>query len=61
MILDSDDLFANENIFNICFNEAKQKDIDIIEFSGFKLNNEYFRLIKLYFYEIYNFRVFSYI
>ena len=47
MILDSDDLFANENIFDICFNEAKQKDIDIIEFSGFKLNNEYFRLNKI--------------
>ena len=47
MILDSDDLFDNENIFNICFNEAKQKDIDIIEFSGFKLNNEYFRLNKI--------------
>ena len=44
MILDSDDLFANENIFNICFSNAEQNKIDIIEFSGFNLNSKYFQL-----------------
>lgn len=34
--LDSDDLFINENIFNICYNEAERNNIDILEFSGFK-------------------------
>jgi len=31
--LDSDDLFINKNILNLCYNEA-EKNIDIIEFSG---------------------------
>ena len=44
MILDSDDLFANENIFNICLHEALQNELDIIEFSGFQLNSDYFKL-----------------
>jgi glycosyltransferase involved in cell wall biosynthesis len=44
MILDSDDLFANENIFEICFREANQYKIDIIEFSGFNLNKYYFKI-----------------
>ena len=44
MILDSDDLFANEYIFNICFYEVKQNDFDIVEFSGLNLYNEYFQL-----------------
>ena len=44
IILDSDDLFANENIFNICFNEALKNNIDIIEFSGYNLNSSYFSL-----------------
>ena len=47
MILDSDDLFVNENIFNICFNQATQNNIDIIEFSGYNLNSEYFKLNKI--------------
>ncbi len=34
MILDSDDLFASEKIFNLCFKEVKKKNIDIVEFSG---------------------------
>ena len=32
--LDSDDLFVNENLFNFCYNEAEQFNIDILEFSG---------------------------
>ena len=36
MHLDSDDLFINENIFNICYNEAEKNNIDILEFSGFR-------------------------
>ena len=36
MQLDSDDLFINENIFNICYNEAEKNNIDILEFSGFR-------------------------
>ena len=34
MFLDSDDLFASENIFNLCYKEVKKNNIDIIEFSG---------------------------
>ena len=45
MILDSDDLFINENIFNICYNEAIQEGIDLIEFSGYYLEHSYFQLI----------------
>ena len=37
--LDSDDLFINRNILNLCYNEAK-KNIDIIEFSGVASNTE---------------------
>ena len=47
IILDSDDLFINENIFNICYNEATKKDIDIIEFSGYYLETPYFKLNKI--------------
>ena len=47
MILDSDDLFANENIFNICFNQMTQNNIDIIEFSGYNLNLKNFKLNKI--------------
>ena len=36
MQLDSDDLFINENIFNICYDEAEKNNIDILEFSGFR-------------------------
>ena len=39
MLLDSDDLFINENIINIC-HERAEKGIDIIEFSGFQSNRE---------------------
>ena len=45
MLLDSDDLFANENIFKICFEEATKNNIDIIEFSGFNRKSKYFKLI----------------
>ena len=47
MILDSDDLFANEEIFNICFDQVKQYDIDILEFSGYNLKSKYFKLNKV--------------
>ena len=53
--LDSDDLFANEYLFNVCYNEAEQYNIDILEFSGifcingtFPINND-FPKIPLYF------------
>ena len=36
MQLDSDDLFINENIFNICYNEVENNNLDILEFSGFR-------------------------
>jgi glycosyltransferase involved in cell wall biosynthesis len=44
MMLDSDDLFANENIFKICFKKATKNKIDILEFSGFNRNTTYFKL-----------------
>ena len=44
MILDSDDLFAKDSIFNICYEEAQKHNIDIIEFSGYNLNNNNFQL-----------------
>ena len=34
VVLDSDDLFINEDLFNICYKHT-QENIDIIEFSGF--------------------------
>ena len=44
MFLDSDDLFVNENIFLMCFEEALNDDIDIIEFSGFESDFNKFEL-----------------
>lgn len=46
MILDSDDLFSNENIVKICYNEAIKNNIDIIEFSGYNLDSQNFPLYK---------------
>ena len=43
MALDSDDLFINENIFNICYNEVVTYNLDILEFAGFHLKR---RIIK---------------
>jgi len=43
ILLDSDDLFVNENLFDICYQEAKSNNNDIIEFSGFV---SYTRLLK---------------
>ena len=40
ILLDSDDLFINENLFNICYKEAEHLKMDIIEFSGFEINTE---------------------
>ena len=37
---------ANENLFNICYNEATKNDIDIIEFSGYYLETPYIKLNK---------------
>jgi glycosyltransferase involved in cell wall biosynthesis len=53
MILDSDDLFTNEKLFNICFKEVKDNNIDILEFSGFCYKNilnkiEIITIIPLY-------------
>ena len=44
MQLDSDDLFINENIFNICYDEAEKNNIDIIEFSGFRSKSKYLNI-----------------
>ena len=44
ILLDSDDLFVNENLFDICYKEAKNNNIDIIEFSGFE---SYDKLLKI--------------
>jgi glycosyltransferase involved in cell wall biosynthesis len=44
MLLDSDDLFANENIFKICFEESEKNNIDILEFSGFRRKTNFFKL-----------------
>lgn len=44
MILDSDDLFANDKIFNICYYEAIKNNIDMVEFSGYNLESEFFPL-----------------
>ena len=41
MTLHHDDLFIN-NIFNICLEEAKNNNFDIIEFSGYNTYNTYF-------------------
>jgi glycosyltransferase involved in cell wall biosynthesis len=35
MALDSDDIFINKNIFELCYKDAENQNIDIIEFSGF--------------------------
>lgn len=44
MALDSDDLFINSNIFNICYKEGENNNLDIIEFSGFQVKNKILRL-----------------
>ena len=44
MFLDSDDLFVNPNIFQICLKQALTNDIDIIEFSGFESDFNLFKL-----------------
>ena len=48
MALDSDDLFINENIFNLCYKEGKNNNLDIIEFSGFQVKNKILRLNNKY-------------
>ena len=44
ILLDSDDLFVNENLFYICYEETKNYSIDIIEFSGFEIYNKLLRI-----------------
>jgi glycosyltransferase involved in cell wall biosynthesis len=44
ILLDSDDLFVNFNLFDICYKEAKNNNIDIIEFSGFESKNKLLRI-----------------
>lgn len=39
ILLDSDDLFINENLFNQCYKEAENFKMDIIEFSGFQISS----------------------
>ena len=46
MHLDSDDLFINENLFNICYDEAEKNNIDILEFSGFRSKYKYLKISK---------------
>ena len=46
MQLDSDDLFINENLFNICYEEAEKNNIDILEFSGFRCVKKYLNITK---------------
>jgi glycosyltransferase involved in cell wall biosynthesis len=46
MHLDSDDLFINENIFNICYDEAEKNNIDILEFSGFRSKSKLININK---------------
>ena len=44
MILDSDDMFVNKDLFDICFDETIKEIIDIIEFSGLWLYKDKFYL-----------------
>ena len=44
MFLDSDDLFVNKNIFLMCFNQAINYKIDVVEFSGFESHFNPFEL-----------------
>jgi hypothetical protein len=44
ILLDSDDLFVNFNLFDICYKEAENNNIDIIEFSGFEIYNKLLRI-----------------
>ena len=46
MQLDSDDLFINKKIFNICYEEAEKNNIDILEFSGFRSKPKYLNISK---------------
>ena len=48
MALDSDDLFINENIFNLCYKEGINNNLDIIEFSGFQVIKKILRLNNKY-------------
>ena len=47
MHLDSDDLFINENLFNICYEEAEKNNIDILEFSGFRSKTKYLNISEV--------------
>ena len=42
--MDSDDLFINNNLFDLCYEEVKDNILDILEFSGFQLKKSILRL-----------------
>lgn len=44
ILLDSDDLIVNKNLFNICYREAETNNIDIIEFSGFESYTKFLKI-----------------
>ena len=44
MALDSDDIFSNEFLFYICYKESEKYDLDILEFSGFRVKKTILRL-----------------
>ena len=44
MALDSDDIFSNEFLFYICYKESEKYDLDILEFSGFRIKKAILRL-----------------
>ena len=44
ILLDSDDIFVNENLFATCYREAETYNIDIIEFSGFEIYTKFLKI-----------------
>jgi glycosyltransferase involved in cell wall biosynthesis len=44
MALDSDDIFSNEFLFYKCYKESEKNDLDILEFSGFRVKKTILRL-----------------
>ena len=44
ILLDSDDIFVNENLFATCYREAETYNIDIIEFSGFQIYTKFLKI-----------------
>ena len=44
ILLDSDDIFVNENLFATCYRGAETYNIDIIEFSGFQIYTKFLKI-----------------